>query len=135
MERQTKQRAAIQAAISSARRPLLPQEVLELAHGEVPGLGIATVYRHLKALLDEGLLRAVELPVQNTRYELAAHSHHHHFQCRACSRVFDVHACPGDLTGLAPPGFRVEDHDITLYGQCSDCCAAPAVAESRQHEA
>jgi Fur family transcriptional regulator, ferric uptake regulator len=32
-----------------------------------------------------------------------------------------VHACPGDLAHMAPAGFRVEAHDITLYGQCADC--------------
>lgn len=36
------------AAISSAGRPLLPQEVLELAASQAPTLSIATVYRALK---------------------------------------------------------------------------------------
>lgn len=121
MERQTRQRAAIRAAIDSAARPLLPQEVLEAAQAAAPGLGIATVYRALKAMVDEGALRAVSLPGENARFEAAAHGHHHHFQCRRCQRVFDVHACPGDLSRLAPAGFTVEEHDLTLYGRCRDC--------------
>jgi Fur family transcriptional regulator, ferric uptake regulator len=124
MERNTRQRTAIRDAIVRAERPLLPQEVLEAAQQEVPGLGIATVYRNLRALTDDGELRTVELPGENPRFELAAHSHHHHFQCTQCQRVFDVHACPGDLSRLAPPGFTVEDHDLTLYGHCSDCTPA-----------
>lgn len=126
MERHTKQRAAIRDAIASASRPLLPQEILDVAHGQVPGLGIATVYRNLKALVEEGVLRVVDLPGQNPRYELAAHAHHHHFQCRHCHRVFDVHACPGDLAALAPAGFLVEDHEITLYGRCRECAPGEA---------
>jgi Fur family ferric uptake transcriptional regulator len=55
---------------------------------------------------------------------LADHHHHHHFQCQQCQKVFDVHACPGDLSRLAPPGFTVKDHDLTLYGDCKDCSAA-----------
>lgn len=121
MEKLTKQRAAIREAVAQSQRPLLPQEILESAQPAVPGLGIATVYRNLKAMVDDGLLRTVDLPGQNTRYELAAHGHHHHFQCRGCDRVFDIYACPGDLSNLAPPGFRVEAHAITLYGQCGDC--------------
>lgn len=121
MERNTRQRAAIRDAIAQAHRPLLPQEVLGAAKEAVPGLGIATVYRNLKALVEEGELRPVHLPGENPRFELVGHAHHHHFQCRACQRVFDVHACPGDLSAMAPQGFTVEDHDLTLYGRCSEC--------------
>ncbi|MCE2660557.1 MAG: transcriptional repressor [Rubrivivax sp.] len=121
MERNTRQRAAIRDAIAQAQRPLLPQEVLDAAQREVPGLGIATVYRNLKALVEEGELQPVNLPGENVRYESVGHHHHHHFQCTQCQRVFDVHACPGDLSRLAPPGFTVEDHDLTLYGRCLEC--------------
>lgn len=122
MERTTRQRSAIRDAIAQAERPLLPQEVLQAAQQVVPGLGIATVYRNLKVLVDEGELQAVHLPGDNPRFEVVG-QHHHHFQCRQCQRVFDVPACPGDLARLAPPGFTVVDHDLTLYGQCRDCAA------------
>jgi Fur family ferric uptake transcriptional regulator len=136
MERNTRQRSAIRDAIALADRPLLPQEVLDAAQKEVPGLGVATVYRNLKALVEEGELQAVNLPGENPRYELVGHQHHHHhhFQCRQCQRVFDVHACPGDLSGLAPQGFTVEDHDLTLYGRCMDC-VAPAGKRAKRASA
>ncbi len=121
MERNTRQRAAIRLAIEQAGRPLLPAEVLAAAQQDVPGLSLATVYRGLKALVEEGQLAPVSLPSEITRYERAGHHHHHHFQCRRCQRVFDVHACPGDLSKLAPTGFQVESHDLTLYGLCGDC--------------
>lgn len=130
MERFTRQRTAIHAAIASAERPLLPQEVLETARAAVDGLGMATVYRNLKALLDDGSIQAVQLPGESPRYEAAGQSHHHHFQCTQCTRVFDVHACPGDLQALAPKGFTVEGHELTLYGRCADC-APQARAGSR----
>ena len=129
MERNTRQRNAIRDAIAQAERPLLPQEVLEAAKQDVPGLGIATVYRNLKVLVEDGQLQPVHLPGENPRFELVGHQHHHHFQCRQCQRVFDVHACPGDLARMAPQGFTVEDHDLTLYGRCSDC--APARVPAR----
>jgi Fur family ferric uptake transcriptional regulator len=121
MERNTRQRSAIRDAIAQAGRPLLPQEVLDAAQAGAPGLSIATVYRNLRMLVDEGALRQVMLPGENARYELADIGHHHHFQCTQCQRVFEVDACPGDLASLAPAGFIVEDHDLTLYGRCSDC--------------
>lgn len=125
MERFTRQRTAIQAAIEGANRPLSPQEVLESARVFAEGLGIATVYRNLKSLLQEGAIEVVNLPGETSRYESSGHAHHHHFQCTSCTRVFDVHACPGDLRNLAPKGFTVESHELTLYGRCADCAAKP----------
>lgn len=129
MERATRQRTAIFTAIASARRPVSPQEILETARSTVDGLGVATVYRTLKALQEDGEIQAVVLPGESARYEAAGQSHHHHFQCTACTRVFDVHQCPGDLQHLAPPGFTVESHELTLYGRCADC--APKAARGR----
>lgn len=121
MERNTRQRTAIREAIAQAGRPLSPQEVLAAAQQSAPGLSIATVYRNLRALLDEGQLRSVLLPGESARYEAPGGGHHHHFQCLQCQRVFEVHACPGNLAAMAPAGFTVEDHDLTLYGRCADC--------------
>ena len=120
--RDTRQRAAIRAVIDGSDRPLLPQEVLELAQSTVPELGIATVYRSLKLLLEAAEVRLVELPGEVARYESLRHAeHHHHFQCRHCGRVFDVHGCAEDFARLAPKGFAVESHELTLYGACADC--------------
>lgn len=126
MERNTRQRTAIREAIALAGRPLLPQEVLDAAQAAAPGLSIATVYRNLRALQDEGEVQPVMLPGENPRYEIAGHAHHHHFQCRSCQRVFEVEACPGDMSHLAPAGFSVEDHDLTLYGRCNECAPVRA---------
>ncbi len=125
MERTTRQRSAIHDAIVSANRPLSPQEVLESARASVEGLGMATVYRNVKALLEEGAIQSVNLPGESPRYESSDHAHHHHFQCTACARVFDVHDCPGDMRNLAPKGFTVERHELTLYGHCADCAVRP----------
>ena len=121
MERTTRQRDAIRAAIRKAKRPLLPNEVLDLARAEVPALGLATIYRNLKSLVAEGAVRVVTLPAESARYETADGEHHHHFQCTACQRVYDIPGCPGNLRGLAPRGFTVDHHEVTLYGCCSNC--------------
>jgi Fur family ferric uptake transcriptional regulator len=123
MERSTRQRDAIREAIGIAGRPLSPLEVLALAQAQVPGLSLATVYRNLKLLLEAEQIKVVSLPGETARYEPAGHAHHHHFKCTRCERVFDVHRCPGELRQLAPRGFVVEHHEITLYGRCSTCVA------------
>ena len=53
IERDTKQRTAIKAALDAADRPLNVHEIHEGAARKVPNLGIATVYRNLKAMLEK----------------------------------------------------------------------------------
>jgi Fur family ferric uptake transcriptional regulator len=121
MERNTRQRQAIRTVFDDHPRPMGPQEVLDLAQREAPNLGIATVYRTLKSLQEEGWLRTVTLPEGPTLYERDGLAHHHHFHCTGCGRTFDVHACPSDILKLAPSGFTLERHDVVLYGKCLDC--------------
>lgn len=133
MARSTRQRDALRQALAAAARPMSPQELLQAAQAQVPGLGLATVYRGLKALSEGGEVELVSLPGQAPRYERAGHGHHHHFQCTQCDRVFEVHGCPGNLHQLAPPGFEVAGHDLTLYGRCAECQGGPAVASHVPH--
>jgi Fur family ferric uptake transcriptional regulator len=125
-QRNTRQRSAIREAFESADRPLSPQQVLEAAQSEVEGLGIATVYRNVKALLEEGWLTAVDLPGSMTVYERAGKAHHHHFQCERCSRVFDLAGCLPNINRLAGRRFQVARHELVLYGTCADCRAVNA---------
>lgn len=120
-QRNTRQREAIRYALESAARPLAPLELLALSQTTVHGLGIATVYRNIKAMLDEGWLTAVALPGGQTVYELAGKEHHHHFQCESCRKVFELEGCLPAIHSLAPPGFYVRRHEITLCGLCPDC--------------
>ncbi len=121
MERQTPQREAIRSLFTQEGDPLSPQEILDQASELVPKLGIATVYRTIRALEELGEIIPVELPGEPARYELAGKDHHHHFICERCGRAFDIDACPGDLSQMTPPGFTLRRHDITLYGSCSAC--------------
>lgn len=63
MERNTRQRKAIQQCLEDAGRPLAPQEILEHAQGLVPGMGLATVYRNIKSMLEAGEIATVSLPL------------------------------------------------------------------------
>lgn len=118
--RDTRQKNAIRKALLSAGRPLSVKEILETAQNEVTGLGVATVYRNLKALQAEGLIAQVDLPGQTARWELPE-GHHHHFLCKVCDKLYEIPDCPEDLDRLLPEGYTLEDHDILLRGQCEDC--------------
>lgn len=70
--------------------------------------------------------RAHEMPrPTHARHAGAVHppqpQHHHHFHCIDCDGVYPIHACPGSMNDLAPPGFEVQHHDLTLRGRCARC--------------
>ncbi len=118
--------------MADAARPLSVSEILELAQGKVAGLGIATVYRNLKALQAEGQIVRVDLPGLSARWEVTPECHHHHFLCTNCDRVFEVHGCPADMSGLLPGGYALEEHDILLRGRCVDCNEGPKLRPARK---
>lgn len=126
MTRKTKQRASILRAIRESGRPLSPSEILNQASRQVESLGVATVYRVIKALMEDGLVVAVHLPGEPPRYESreAAARHHHHFRCDDCGRVFDVPGCARGVEQLAPPGFQIHGHNLLLFGRCLNCQSA-----------
>ena len=119
--RKTRQRDAIRAAFDRADRPLTIAEVLTAASKRVDGLGIATVYRAVNALIEDDWIAPVEIPGAPTRYERSEKGHHHHFRCENCDRVFDIGGCLENLRTLAPPKFTITSHDVTLYGRCANC--------------
>ena len=123
MERSTRQRTAIAQALAAVGQPLLPQELLLEAQKSVPSLSLATVYRNLKGLVEDGVVDVVALPGEATRYESHRHHHHHHFHCSSCQKVFDIDACPGDLGLLLPKGYELASHELTFYGRCAGCAA------------
>lgn len=129
-QRQTRQRSTIYEVIRTAAGPLTVPEIHQRAQREVGGIGIATVYRTINLLQDEGLVQAVILPSGETRYELANLGHHHHFSCRSCEEVFDLPACPVEIprNDVVEGGFVVESHELTLYGVCPACVETPAAS-------
>ena len=122
--RNTTQRRAIRGVLLSSPRPLTAEEIREAASAGSPGIGLATVYRAIGSLVDGGWLRTVVLPGGPTRYEVHDRSHRHYFKCQSCGLTYPVEGCPGDLEVLTPDGFRLEAHEIVLYGRCSRCAAS-----------
>jgi Fur family ferric uptake transcriptional regulator len=120
-ERNTRQQQAIRDVFDQADTPLSPQDVLKRARRRVPSMSQATVYRGIRRLLDERAIVTVELPGQSPLYEQAGKGHHHFFRCRKCHEMYEVRGCDDLLQRLVPRGFRLEDHDVFLFGLCSNC--------------
>ncbi len=118
--RRTRQRESVRAVIEAASRPLRADEVLLLAQEQVPELGLATVYRTLKLLVEEGELNEVKLRSGATRYESIQRDHDSYFLCDSCSRAFPVDTSISNELAL-PAGFMMRRRELTLLGTCPTC--------------
>ena len=119
--RNTQQKDAIRSAFEKADRPLSPDEVLATAAKKVRQLSIATVYRNIGSMVEDGLLATVEIPGQPSRYEIAGKAHHHHFQCDQCGKLYELEGCLIQDKPRLPRGFRSTRHEVFFYGACSSC--------------
>jgi Fur family ferric uptake transcriptional regulator len=118
--RSTPQRRAILAAFhGGAAEHLSADEVHARAAESLPDLSRGTVYATLAEFTEAGLLSAFGAP-EPVRYETNT-THHSHFRCRLCLRVFDL------LSGLQNPeeitdaGVVVERVDTRAEGICAEC--------------
>ena len=119
--RNTRQKQAIRKAFAEAGRPLSPEEALSGAHRHRKRIGIATIYRNIKALVEDGWLVPIDMPDKSTRYELSGKKHHHHFHCSRCDKVYDLEGCVASAKPRLPKGFTPLTHEFYLFGFCAGC--------------
>lgn len=105
----------------------MPAEIWQAARAASPGIGIATVYRSLRILMEMDAVEIVEIPGISPHYEIKR-AHHHHFLCEVCRRVYVVEDCLPGIDRLTPPAFTLKRHTLTLHGICADpACAQGTV--------
>lgn len=126
--RNTKQRTLVLKCFSENKGiHLTAEKIYFLAKSQDPGIGIATVYRNIKYLLDNDIIKKVELPDSPPRYEMSIPEEehcHHHLICLKCNKIFDFE---DDLleslekTIKKTRNFTVTDHRVVFYGTCKEC--------------
>jgi Fur family ferric uptake transcriptional regulator len=120
MSRQTEQRRAIVEVLRSSDVALTAQEL----HGRLEGVGLATVYRNLQRLADEGVADTLRRESGELAFLLCDGGHHHHLTCRRCGRVARVRDCGLDEWAgrvARSHGFSDVEHHAELVGVCSSC--------------
>ena len=98
-------------------------EIYALARKGMPSLSLATVYRNLNQLAENGIIRRIDGLDGSVHFD---HNlcKHYHFICTKCSKVYDVaYDIAPDLADkvLAETGLFVESFDISLKGICPNC--------------
>jgi Fe2+ or Zn2+ uptake regulation protein len=103
-------------------------EVFEAVVSELPDTSLQAVYGVLGALTDAGLVRRIEPAGSPARYELRVGDNHHHIVCSKCGAIGDVDCAVGHAPCLTPAetsGFTLTTAEVTYWGLCPGCAAAP----------
>lgn len=100
------------------------QRIVESAPKDTPAPDLATVYRTVTTLVEQGVLHALTVDGGLSTYGLAAQPHHHAV-CTECGAIIEVpaqrlsaaleHAIEGSEFTLT------EQAGLTLHGLCPDC--------------
>jgi Fur family ferric uptake transcriptional regulator len=129
--RNTKQKRLILECIKDGNmRHMTVEEIYNLIKKHDEKISIATVYRNLRVLEEQGVVKKVYMAEDApTFYELSdsdAHTHHH-LVCSRCGAILDFEEDLLDSlekTIEEKKGFFIKDHRVVFYGICHDCRSA-----------
>ncbi len=89
-------------------------------------ISLATLYRTLKFLTAEGLLREIDLGEDHKHYEIMNENQEHfHLICIKCNKTIEFNS--EKLVGLTQEivnnqyNFNVVDYQFKVFGICEDC--------------
>ncbi len=122
----TNQREIILYTLYNNEQHFTSEELYMLIKQEYPDLsvGIATVYRTLTVLEENGLVSSISLGAQGKKYEIANKPHHDHIICEKCNKIveFENEEIEALQHSIATNnGFKLTSHLMQLYGICKEC--------------
>jgi Fur family ferric uptake transcriptional regulator len=124
--RETRQRTAVSAALDDVDSFVSAQELHSRLRTAGDGVGLATVYRTLQQLADDGEIDVLRTADSESMYRRCSSGHHHHLVCRYCRRTVEVDSAAverwarkiGDDNGFVDVG-----HVVEVFGTCAECAA------------
>lgn len=87
-----------------------------------PYISLATVYKNINSMIDNGFLTEVKIPKHKARYELSKEGHAHLF-CKVCGKLEDIEiddSWPTNNTAKES-GYDITDTLVTFEGVCPSC--------------
>ena len=120
----TPQREMIIGAIAHSGCHMTADEVFEAVQAQTSAISIATIYRTLDFLFEQGLISRCTGPEGQVIYATLKHGPHVHLICRRCG-----HEIEDDDCSIAPLGdycaerygFILDQQHIALFGVCPEC--------------
>lgn len=126
-QRMTRQRLAVGNALDALTDFVSTQELYRLLHDKGESVSLATVYRILQSMADDGLVDVLRNGEGEAVYRrCAAEHHHHHLLCRNCGKAVEIEAPAVEKWAsrvAEENGYTQVAHTVEIYGLCPECSA------------
>jgi Fur family ferric uptake transcriptional regulator len=127
VKRQTWQREAVRAALGGSEGFVSAQALHSALRDRGSAIGLATVYRALNDLADEGEADSLQQEGESLYRACTPGTHHHHLICRNCGLTVEIEADAVETWAqqvAAQHGFTQPHHIVDVFGLCADCTKA-----------
>lgn len=125
MQRMTKQRQAVLDELTRVNDFRSAQQIFEDLRTNGQHVGLATVYRSLQGLAEDGRIDALRSSEGESLYRICtSNGHHHHLVCRVCGHAEEIEQSQIEawVTSVAQGyGFANVEHSLELFGTCAPC--------------
>ena len=130
VKRNTWQREAVRAALGTQIGFVSAQGLHSNLHSTGSPIGLATVYRALADLANEGEADSLQSPDGESLYRACTPgTHHHHLICRRCGLTVEIAADEVETWARSVAGqhgFTDAHHVVDVFGLCAECTRATA---------
>ena len=129
----THQREVILDELRSVTTHPTADELYEMVRQRLPRISLATVYRNLEWLSEQGIIQKIEVGGRQKRFD-ANTDLHYHIRCTVCGRVADAELGPIEKPEKRlrdTHGFKITGHRLEFFGICPDCIALLAGRRGR----
>ncbi|MDP9116094.1 MAG: transcriptional repressor [Actinomycetota bacterium] len=130
--RSTRQGGAVKDALRDAGGFRSAQDIYAALRTHGDAVGLSTVYRHLQAFADVGVVDVIHTPDGETTYRYCGEpgpGHHHHLVCRGCGRAEEIEGPAIERWASVVArshGYTEVEHTVELFGTCAGCASSLA---------
>jgi Fur family ferric uptake transcriptional regulator len=133
MKRNTWQREAVRTALAANDQFVSAQALHTALRTGGTSIGLATVYRALADLAEEGEADSLQQEGESLYRACTPGSHHHHLICRNCGLTVEIEATAVEEWArqvATEHGFTRAEHVVDVFGLCEACSRLQADAFS-----
>ncbi len=133
MKRNTWQREAVRTALNENENFVSAQALHGALKQSGSSIGLATVYRALADLAEEGEADSLQQEGEALYRACTPGSHHHHLICRHCGLTVEIEATAVEDWArqvASQHGFTKAEHVVDVFGLCDACSRLQASPSS-----